>query len=162
MKIVDDIIQPQGAKLKPQEEMLIHFAKACESLQVQMIGSVLLASLTYEANWKTVIVIFFFCYFFITMYFPLKKCLYVIEYLCKRLTSYARYFKYHKDILENLQFNGDHFQIKQMKTVKESILDIFCDQSTPKDISQTSKYIDPLMQRVFFLQFEQFKIFFFS
>ena len=60
MKIVDDIIQPQGAKLKPQEEMLINFAKACESLQVQMIGSVLLASLTYEANWKTVIVIFFF------------------------------------------------------------------------------------------------------
>ena len=56
MKIVEDIIQPQGAKIKPMEETLLEFGKVCESMQVQFIGSVLLASLSYDINWKSIIV----------------------------------------------------------------------------------------------------------
>jgi len=82
MKIVDDIIQPQGAKLKPQEEMLIHFSKACESLQVQSIGSVLLASLTYETNWKTVIVKIF-CGSCITIYFLFRNAFMLLSTYAK-------------------------------------------------------------------------------
>lgn len=67
MKIVSDITQPLGAKLKPLQEDLNHFGKACESLQVQIIGSILIATLNYEENWKTLIVFFYpiICYLFI-------------------------------------------------------------------------------------------------
>lgn len=57
IKLVEDLIQPQGAKLKPSENLLIEFGKACESLQIQTIGSILLTSLKYqENNWKSLLV----------------------------------------------------------------------------------------------------------
>ena len=68
MKMVEDIIQPQGAKIKPLEDVLIEFSKACESLPVQLMGSLILASLHYEISWKSFIVLLFlrkmFIYFF--------------------------------------------------------------------------------------------------
>lgn len=56
MKLVEDIIQPQGAKIKPVDDVLIEFSKACESLPVQLMGSLILASLHYEISWKSFIV----------------------------------------------------------------------------------------------------------
>ena len=42
MKIVSDIIQPGGARIKPSNAILQEFTKNCSNLQVNLMTSVLL------------------------------------------------------------------------------------------------------------------------
>lgn len=44
-------MQPQGARIKPQEELMNSLARACENLQVQIIGSILIASAKEASFW---------------------------------------------------------------------------------------------------------------
>lgn len=66
------------------------------------------------------------------------------------MPNYARYFKYHKDILENLQFSGEPSQKKQLTTVHEIVLDQLREQNSISDISGAKIRLDPLAQKVFF------------
>ena len=76
-----------------------------------------------------------------------------MEYIAKKLPSYTRYFKYHKDLIENITFNADPNQIKQMQVVHENLLNILRDLPTPKNEVKTLDYADPLMKKVSFHSF---------
>ena len=56
IKIISEIIQPQGARVKPQDQLLISFGKACEVLQTEIIGSILISNLTTEVSWFILII----------------------------------------------------------------------------------------------------------
>ena len=66
------------------------------------------------------------------------------------MPNYARYFKYHRKIIENLEFQADPGQIKQIQAVYDMVLERLRDQSTPKNINPNANIanIDLLMQKV--------------
>jgi len=55
-KIVMELIQPGGARLKPTDAVLNEFCRACETLQTQVIGSLLFYNLEASIAWQSKIV----------------------------------------------------------------------------------------------------------
>jgi hypothetical protein len=50
-KLVHDIIQPGGVRVKPPDDILNAFTKACESLHTSLIGSLLISKLYLDLPW---------------------------------------------------------------------------------------------------------------
>lgn len=72
-KLIADVVQPQGARIKPPEELMNSLAKACENLQVQIIGSILIASAK-EANfWISRVVTIFILHRYFYLFLKIWK-----------------------------------------------------------------------------------------
>lgn len=77
---MEDIVQPGGIRIKPNETMLNDFLKEVKGMEVHTIGSLLLSKI--EVNYP----------------FQTKaKALYTIDFLAKKNDVYQSYFKAHAD-----------------------------------------------------------------
>jgi len=75
-RLIEDIVQPGGIRIKPNDNMLAEFMKETKGMETYIIGCLLLSKL--EANYS----------------FQIKaKALYTIEYLIKKNDNYLSYFK---------------------------------------------------------------------
>jgi hypothetical protein len=75
-KLVEEIVQPGGIRIKPSEAQLAEFLKESKAMDTHIIGSLLLSKI--EVNYP----------------FQVKaKALYTIEHLAKKNEKYAAYFK---------------------------------------------------------------------
>lgn len=143
IKIVSEIIQPQGARVKPQDNLLISFGKACEVLKTDIIGSILISNLTTEVAWL-ILMVFFLNLFFISDKF--KKTLYAIEYLIKNYPKYFKYFQTHKNFLINLNVPQEENQATHVKNLSNGIISILENQAKTEKPYQH----DELLIKVFF------------
>lgn len=75
-KLVEEIVQPGGIRIKPSEAQLAEFLKESKGMEVHIVGSLLLSKI--EVNYP----------------FQIKaKALYTIEHMVKKNEKYAAYFK---------------------------------------------------------------------
>jgi len=56
IKIISEVIQPQGARVKPSDNLLIPFGKACESFKTELVGSILLSNFMTDVPWLILMV----------------------------------------------------------------------------------------------------------
>jgi len=65
-KLVEDLIQPGGMRVKPTESALQGFCTACENFPPKIIGSLLLNKFNEEVHWisKAVVYSHYFSYFY--------------------------------------------------------------------------------------------------
>ena len=76
--MVEEIVQPGGIRIKPNDTMLNDFLKEVKGMEVHIVGSILLSKI--EVNYP----------------FQTKaKALYTIEFLVKKNEIYHSFFKAH-------------------------------------------------------------------
>ena len=51
MKLIMDLVQPAGARIKPPDAMLNEFGKASINMPVQLISSILISNLQEDNIW---------------------------------------------------------------------------------------------------------------
>lgn len=138
------MIQPQGARIKPQDNILITFGKACDSLATEIVGSILISNLTVEVPW-IILMVFVLIFILLACYFYIfKKTLYAIEFLIKNYPKYYKYFQTHKAIFSDLIVPFEENQATQANNLSNNILAILENQKT-----NTAKvYQDELLKKV--------------
>ncbi|CAD8166235.1 unnamed protein product [Paramecium octaurelia] len=81
--IVEEAIKLGGIKLKQSDSVLKEFARACQTLQEQLIGSILLNKLYSEENWKVQI-----------------RCIYAIQFISQQYQNYREFFLINQNYLK--------------------------------------------------------------
>lgn len=69
--------------------------------------------------------------------------------MSKKISGYFRYFQFHKEIIRNITIIGDSNQIKQIKTIHETLLEFLdYDENTKKKIIKVNENAnDPLLEK---------------
>ncbi|CAD8076176.1 unnamed protein product [Paramecium sonneborni] len=81
--LVEEVIKLGGIKLKQSDSVLKEFARACQTLQEQLIGSILLNKLYSEENWKVQI-----------------RCIYAIQFISQQYQNYREFFQINQNYLK--------------------------------------------------------------
>jgi len=134
-KIIDDVIQPGGVRLRQSEVVLEGFFKACESLEIDVIGSILLSKLTSGIPWVSK-----------------TRAIFAIEILCKKSENYLAYFKRNITHLKQIPLNKNWQNTPQLNTAFEGLLkllqgqtssNIFCDKENQNSVNKTLQFKAP-------------------
>eukprot|EP01015_Nassula_variabilis_P025642 TRINITY_DN5024_c0_g1_i5.p1 TRINITY_DN5024_c0_g1~~TRINITY_DN5024_c0_g1_i5.p1 ORF type:complete len:288 (-),score=29.59 TRINITY_DN5024_c0_g1_i5:61-924(-) len=110
-KLVYDIVQPGGARIKQPDQLLDQFCKACETLLSSVIGSLLLHKLYSEVPWIVK-----------------AKSLYAIEALVRKSVKFQKYFQANKNTVENFPIEQDG-NAEQLTNIQSTVLKVIDDPS---------------------------------
>jgi len=102
-KLVEDICQPGGARIKPPDSVLTEFCTKCKSLKTVVIGKLLLD----QVNKSNAII--------------QQKALYTVEALMKQLGGYKQYFQDNESRLSQIPNMTNSSVSNQLSVVKAVI-----------------------------------------
>jgi hypothetical protein len=104
-KVVNDTIQPGGARIKQSDTVINDFCKVAENLQCTDLGSLLFSKLSSDLVWISK-----------------ARILYSIEALVKKIPKYLDYFKHNIVLLKSYEFGLENENnAKQLKTILDNI-----------------------------------------
>ncbi|CAD8145229.1 unnamed protein product [Paramecium pentaurelia] len=81
--LVEEATKLGGIKLKQSDQVLKEFGRACQTLQEQLIGSILLNKIYSEENWKVQI-----------------RCIYAIQFISQQYQNYREFFQINQNYLK--------------------------------------------------------------
>jgi len=117
--IINDLIQPGGARLKQPDNLLNNFCRASENFESSAIGSLLLAKLVED-----------------TPFVSKARTLFAIETLVKKIQKYFNYFKHNLPILQSIDFSAEGSNAPQLHKIVEDISNFLLDIQKPKPTPQ--------------------------
>jgi len=130
-KLIDDVIQPGGVRLRQSEIVLEGFCKTCESLDVGVIGSILMSKLNSGITWVSK-----------------TRAIFAIEALCKKSASYLAYFKSNALQLRQVPSGRNWQNVQQLNSALEGLIRvlqgqnqaIICNKENLNQVNKTLKF----------------------
>lgn len=115
IKLIFDLTQAGGARVKQSDTVLKDFSKACESLAIITVGSILLNRFNEDIPWISK-----------------ARALYAIDTIIKNVKKFLEYFKFNINIIRKLNFD-EHLNegtvTTQLNNLRDSIVKYLDDPS---------------------------------
>lgn len=104
-KIVCDVIQPGGARVKQPDSTLNDFCNTCENLQPSIVGSILLSKFNEQIEW-----------------IPKARVIFAIEALSKKFEKYFNFFKHNIQTLQKVGFTSEGLNANQLRNLMNGLM----------------------------------------